>query len=157
MRRHRVRYSILQLMLGMIIVAVLCASLLNQSPWYRATLGTLTSGMILNAVLASLFSTGERRAFALSYFIGAIFFLTGLYTYAVSLPYLLTLEFQKWLTAFSSVPVDQENFLIVAAIFWLQLTCLASGIIGRAWYRNAVASKSKAPLDMPRDLHAKAI
>ncbi len=156
MPRHRVRYSILQLMLGMIIVAFFCASLLNQSPWYRATLATLTSGMILNAVLASLFTTGERRAFALSYFIGAIFFLTGIYTYAVSLPYLLTMEFQKWLTAFSSVPVDQENFLIVAAIFWLQITCLASGIIGGAWYRNAIASKSRAPADMSVDLNAKA-
>jgi uncharacterized membrane protein len=134
---RRTRFSILHLLFGMSVVALFVASLLNQSPWYRATLGTLTSGMILNAILASLFTTGERRALALSYFIGAIFFGAGMYTYVVSLPYLLTVEFLPWLSSFSSVPIDEENYLIVAAIFWLQVTCMASAIIGRAWYRNS--------------------
>ncbi len=138
---RKARFSIFQMMAGTVIVAVFCAALFNENQWWRATLGTITMGMILNALLAAIFSNGERRAFSLSYFVGAVFFLPGLYTYAASLPYLLTITLMDLIGGYTSSGPKRENFLIVAGIFWMQITCLSSAMIGRVWYRRAIAEQ----------------
>jgi len=114
-------------MLAAVVVAIFCEALFNNNQWWRATLITITTGMILNSLLAAIFTNGERRAFSLSYFVGAIFFALGVQTYVVSLPYLLTVEVAvealEWYKAYAPNPPDEENFSIVATIFWLQVTC----------------------------------
>ena len=136
------RFSILQLMAAMIVLAMFFVALFNNNEWWRATLGTITMGMILNSMLAAIFARGERRAVSLSYFLGAIFFLLGIYSYIASLPYLLTLRLFEFLEANSATPPDSENFYIVAGIFWLQFTCWLSALIGRRWYRRTLAESA---------------
>jgi hypothetical protein len=128
------RFSIIHMMIGMAIIAVFCAALFNESRWWRATLGTVTSGMILNSLLAAIFSVGERRAFSLSYFVGALFFVMGIYTYVASLPYLITISLMEWIGDYAGP--RRENFLVVSSLFWLQVTCIGSAFIGRLWYRR---------------------
>ena len=113
-------------MFATVIIAVWSVALFNDNQWWRATLGTITMAMILNALLAAIFTQGERWAFSLSYFVGALFFSLGVYTYIASLPYLLTLKALELVKAYASSPPKDENFLIVAAIFWLQITCYSS-------------------------------
>ena len=138
------RFSVLQLMFATVIIAVWSVALFNDNQWWRATLGTITMAMILNALLAAIFTQGERWAFSLSYFVGALFFSLGVYTYVATLPYLLTLKALELVKSYASSPPKDENFLIVAAIFWLQITCYSSGIVGRAWYRRTLTEKAKA-------------
>ncbi len=130
------RFSVFQLMLATVVFAVFSVALFNDNQWWRATLGTVTMAMILNALLASIFTKGERWAFSLSYFVGALFFTLGIYTYVVSLPYLLTVKAYELVKAYASNPPNEENFMIVATIFWIQVTCYSSGIVGRIWYRR---------------------
>ena len=137
------RFSVLQLMVATVVIAIFCVALFNDNEWWRATLGTITMAMILNALLAAIFTHGERWAFSLSYFVGALFFSLGLYTYVASLPYLLTLKALELVKAYASSPPKDQNFLIVASIFWLQVTCYSSAIVGRTWYRRTLAEQAK--------------
>ena len=131
-----------------IVIAVFSAALVHENEWLRAFLGTLTMGMILNAMLASIFSRGEIRAKSLSFFLGAIFFLFGLYSYIASLPYLVTIKLFEFLEASSTTTPDDENFFIVAGIFWLQATCHLSAMMGLRWYRaSRVAIKSEMTIE----------
>ncbi len=133
---RKARFSVSQLLVATSVVALICESLFNNNQWWSATLGTITMGMILNSLLTAIFTKGERWAFSLSYFVGALFFSLGLYTYVASLPYLLTLKAMEMAKTYAPNPPDENNFLIVAAIFWLQLTCYSAGIVGRMWYRR---------------------
>ena len=143
---RKTRFSVLQLMVATVVIAVFSVALFNDNEWWRATLGTITMAMILNALLASIFTKGERWAFSLSYFVGAVFFTFGVYTYAASLPYLLTVKAYELVKAYASSPPNNENFLIVAVIFWIQITCYSSGIVGRAWYRKTLAENAASAL-----------
>ena len=140
---RKARFSVLQLMFATVVIAVFSVALFNDNQWWRATLGTITMAMILNALLAAIFTKGERWAFSLSYFVGALFFLLGIYTYVASLPYLLTLKALEFVKAYASSPPEDENFLIVAGIFWLQVTCYSSGLVGRVWYRRTLAENAE--------------
>jgi hypothetical protein len=93
--------------------------------------------MALVAMLASVFARGERRVFALGYFLGAVFFPIALYGYMASLPYLLTVKLYDFGDNLSPGMLVRENFYIVAAIFWLQFTCITSGFLGLTWQRSA--------------------
>jgi hypothetical protein len=140
---RKTRFSVLQLMVATVVIAVFSVALFNDNEWWRATLGTVTTAMILNALLAAIFTKGERWAFSLSYFVGAVFFAFGVYTYVASLPYLLTVKAYELVKAYASSPPNEENFMIVAIIFWIQITCYSSGIVGRAWYRKTLAEKTQ--------------
>ncbi len=142
MHRQKARFSVLQLMLATVVIAVFSVALFNDNQWWRATLGTITMAMILNSLLAAIFTKGERWAFSLSYFLGALFVMFGAYTYVASLPYLLTMKSLEFVKAYASSPPDDENFLIVAVIFWIQVTCYSSGMVGRTWYRRTLADKA---------------
>jgi hypothetical protein len=131
-------------MLVTVVAAVFCAALFTDNAWWRATLGTVTMAMILNALLAAIFTKGERWAFSLSYFVGALFFTIGIYTYVASLPYMLTVKAYELVQAFASNPPNEQNFMIVATIFWIQVTCYSSGIVGRVWYRRTASAKEPA-------------
>lgn len=137
------RFSVLQLMLVTVITALFSVALFTDNQWWRATLGTITTAMILNSLLAAIFTRGERRAFSLSYFVGSVFFAIGVYTYMVSLPYLLTIKALELVKAYATNPPSDENFLIVATIFWIHVTCYSSGLAGRAWYRHTQTSLDK--------------
>lgn len=142
MLSRKTRFSLSNLMVATVFFAVFSVALFNDNEWVRATLGTVTMAMILNSLLAAIFTHGPRRAFSLSYFVGAVFFTIGLYTYVASLPYLLTMKAFEFVEAYASKPPNQENFLIVASIFWIQVTCYSSGIVGRSWYRRTLAENS---------------
>jgi hypothetical protein len=130
-----------------VVSALFCVALFNDNEWWRATLGTITTAMILNALLAGVFLRGERQAYSLSYFLGAVFFATGIYTYAISLPYLITVKVLELSKALATHPPSEENFFVVATIFWLQVTCFSSAYLGRLWYRRRL--ESLAPLPTP--------
>jgi hypothetical protein len=147
MFRRKTRFSVLQLMAATVVTAVFSVALFSDNQWWRATMGTITMAMILNALLAAIFTKGERWAFSLSYFVGALFFPISVYTYVVSLPYLLTIKAYEIVKAYASSPPNEENFLIVATIFWIQVTCYTSGIVGRGWYRRTLAEKATAVVD----------
>lgn len=138
------RFSVFQLLVGMVVAAVFCVALFNENEWWRATLGTVTSAMILNSLLAAIFAKGKKRAFALSFFAGAGFCPLMAYTYVASLPFLITRKLMLWINEFTSSPLSQENFYVVASIFWIQVTCWISGYIGLAWYNSSESSKSPA-------------
>lgn len=131
-------FSIWTAMGWMSIAAVFCAAALTDNEWLRASLGSITSAMIVNAMLQAIFTRGEQRAFALSFFLGAVFFGPSLYTAIASLPYLLTMRLVEVLKSMGmlSGSDSQQNFLILATIFWLQFVCYASGFTGRYWYRR---------------------
>ncbi|MCA9194893.1 MAG: hypothetical protein KDB03_24145 [Planctomycetales bacterium] len=131
------RFSIRQLLLATAIVALFCVAFVTENPWWRATLGTLTMGMLLNALVAAIFARGEQRAYSLSFFLGAVFFFFGFYTYMVSLPYMITIKFYDYLSNSLPVQPDEENFMLVAIIFWLQVLCLTTAQLGLAWYRRS--------------------
>jgi hypothetical protein len=139
---RKTRFSVLQLMVATVVIAIFSVALFNDNQWWRATLVTITMAMILNSLLASIFTKGERWAFSLSYFVGAVFFALGVYTYAVSLPYLLTIKAYEFVKAYASSPPNNENFMIVACVFWIQSTCYSSGVVGRVWYRRTLAEKA---------------
>lgn len=144
MFRNNARFSVLNLMAVTVVTALFCVALFNDNQWWRATLGTITTAMILNALLAGVFMRGERQAYSLSYFIGAVFFATGVYTYSISLPYLLTVKVLELSKAFASHPPSDDNYYIVAAIFWLQVTCFSSAYLGRLWYRRRLGEQTMA-------------
>jgi len=144
MLSRKTRFSVLQLMAATVVIAVFSVALFNDNQWWRATLGTITMAMILNSLLAAISTKGERWAFSLSYFVGALFVTLGAYTYVASLPYLLTMKALELVKAYASSPPNDQNFQIVAVIFWLQVTCYSSGIVGRAWYRRTLAEKTNA-------------
>jgi hypothetical protein len=154
---RKTRFSVLQLMFATVVIAVFSVALFNDNQWWRATLGTITMAMILNSLLAAIFTKGERWAFSLSYFVGALFFALGVYTYVVSLPYLLTLKALEFVKAYASSPPSDENFLIVAVIFWIQVTCYSSGIVGRKWYRRTLAEKASSAASQPSVLSAEVV
>lgn len=143
MSSRKARFTVLQLMAATVVIAVFCVALFTDNSWWRATLGTISMAMLLNSLLAAIFTHGERRAFSLSYFVAALFFFSvGVYGHTVSLPYLLTLKAFEVLEAHGAHPPNKENFLIVAGIFWLQLTCYSSALVGRGWYRRAISAKA---------------
>ncbi len=131
------RFSVLHLIVGTAIAAVYCAALFNESPWWRATLGTITLAMLLNSALAAIYATGLKRVFAVGFLIGAIFFVLGIYSSIAeaSLPVLLTTKLLEWLQALS-IRIQEKNYLLVASIFWLQATCLASGYAAIWWHKS---------------------
>ena len=143
--KQNARFSIIYLMFGTTVIAVFCAALFNESQWWRATLGTISMALILNSLLAAIYSRGERRVFSLSYFLGAVFFVPGMYTYMASLPYLITINLMDLLGVLAGP--RRGNFMVVATIFWLQLTCLSSGFIGLRWYRK---TKQESNTELPQ-------
>ncbi len=149
----KTRFSVKQLMVATVVIAVFSVALFNDNEWWRATLGTITMAMILNSLLAAIFTKGERWAFSLGYFVGAIFFTFGVYTYPASLPYLLTVKANEFVKAYASSPPSEENFMIVALIFWVQVTCYSSGIAGRFWYRRTLAEKTARLADTAPEIN----
>jgi hypothetical protein len=135
-------FGLWELMIVMALVAVYCSGLFIQNEWVRASLGTITAASILNAMLAAIYSRGERRVFALSYFLGAVFFPVACYGYMASLPFLLTQKLYEICDSLSPGSFKGENFWIVATVFWLQFSCTASGFLGLAWHRSTIAENS---------------
>lgn len=138
-------FSISNIMFAMVVAAIFSAALFQESPWWRATLGTITLAMILNGMLAGIFARGERRVFGLSFFLGAVFFAPSCYTFQASLPFMITSKLLEIARVYTARPINTENFYIVAVIFWLQLTCFAAGFAGLYWHRSSKKSDALSP------------
>lgn len=129
------RYSVRQLMQQTAIASLFFAALLHENQWWRATLGTVTIAMIFNELLAIIYASGTRRAFAIGHSMAAFLLPFSLYAAGFTLPYLITLELLKWIKSIQ--PIDETNFYVVMGIFWVQVACRASGTLGMYWYRHS--------------------
>ncbi len=143
---HRTRYTIIQLLLLTMFAGFFCAVLMNDNEWLRATLVTAALGMGLNALLAAIFARGQRQAFAIGYVAGTVFFGLSINAYAVTLPFLLTVELRKWIEATSPTPPGEEHFVVIMSVFWITLTAIVSGRIGQAWH-NRIQTERLAARD----------
>ena len=129
----RRRFSVRQLMMQTAVASLFFASLFHENQWWRATLGTVTLTMIFNELVATIYATGSRRAFAVGHSLAAALFPFSLYGSAFLLPYLFSVELLKVIEALQ--PVDSTNYWVVIGIFWLQLSCRGSGYLAVYWYR----------------------
>ncbi len=86
------------------------------------------AAMIFNELLASIYARGARRAFAIGHSLAAVLFPLTLYSIGLSLPHLITIELLEFLETLQTI--DEENYLIVMAIFWLHVWCRSSGYLG---------------------------
>lgn len=129
------RYSVKQVMLQTAIASLLFAALFHENEWLRAILFTVTVGMIFNEILAIIYATGNRRAFAIGHSIAVVFFPLCYWGVTFSLPYLLTMKLLNFMKLLQNV--NEENFWIVAAIFWTHVTCRSSGYLAVLWNRSS--------------------
>ncbi len=146
MRQATARYTILHLLLLTVIVAFYYVALLTESPWWRATLMTISLCLFLQSIIASIITRGERQAFALGYMASTLFFLVSLYaSFGIeTLPYLLTQMLWTKIATVSTSPPSEEHFYIVAALFWSQTCSYTGGALSRRWHRqrSAVAGET---------------
>lgn len=135
-------WTLAQLMLVTAGVAVFCVVLLNENQWLRATYVTAALSAGLNALVAAILARGERQAFAIGFVAGVAFFAASALAASVTLPFLLTMELLEWLRSARPTPPSEEHFYIVTSVFWVLLTAISSGYLGRWWYRAAQAQKA---------------
>lgn len=140
-------FGVLHLLVAISVLAVFSAALFHENEWWRAILGTSTSMLILNSIFASIFARGEQRAFALSYFIGAVFCPIMAYSYMVSLPFLITQKLEEFIQNLTAGEFNTQNFYTIALLFWINVTCITSGYMGRAWYRRNVRTNEQQPIN----------
>lgn len=135
------RYTILHLM-GVTVVFALCfVSLLNESPWWRALLMTVTLCLVLNSLIGSAVRRGRDQAFSVGFAISSFFFLVSLYTLAgiETIPLLLTQHTYAYLVNYSTTPPSSEHFYIVATLIWGLACAYSGGLLGRRWYNQRTA------------------
>lgn len=122
------------------IASLFFAALLHENQWWRATLFTVTLAMIFNELVAAIYAQGARRAFAVGHSLAAMLFPLTLYGIGLTLPHLITVELLKIIETLQ--PINEENYLIVMVIFWLQLSCRSSGYLGVYWFRQTRSSQT---------------
>ncbi|MCG8651812.1 MAG: hypothetical protein MI861_18370 [Pirellulales bacterium] len=138
MRFGNVRYTILQLMLFTVLVALYYVALVNESPWWRATLMTICLCLFLNSIIASIVARGERQSFALGYMMATFFYLFSLYaSFGIeTLPLLLTQSLWANIVVMGSEPPSEEHFYVIAGMFWSQMFSFSGGALALRWYRH---------------------
>jgi hypothetical protein len=130
----KARFSLAQLLMLTAAVAVSCVVLMNENEWLRAAYVTASLGILLNALIAAVFSRGERQAFFIGFLVGAVFCGTaGLYSAGFTLPYLLSVELHKWLKQSVSHPPSDMHFATVMGISWIMASAVASGCLACRW------------------------
>jgi hypothetical protein len=141
MTTSKSRFTIAQLLLLTAGVAVFCVVLMNENKWLRATYVTASLVIALNALIAAIFARGEQQAFAIGFVVGTLFFGVAANGGIFTLPFLLTLELQKWITSFTTSPPSDEHFGVVMGIFWAMLTAASSGLLGQRWHRSVAVRR----------------
>jgi hypothetical protein len=130
----KTRFSLAQLLTLTAAVAVSCVVLMNENEWLRAAYVTASLGILLNALIAAIFSRGQRQVFSIGFIAGAVFCGTaGLYSAGFTLPYLLSIELQKWIKQSASHPPSDMHFAIVMGISWTIATATMSGFLACKW------------------------
>ncbi len=138
------RFSVKQIMAQTAVASLFCAALVQENEWWLATLVTVTMGVIFYQLLLAVFGVGVYRAFAIGHTLSAMLVPFSLYAQQLTLPFLLTREFLRFMQNFRSV--DEGNFAIVAFIFWLHLSCRSAGYTAAYLY----IQRTKAPLHEKR-------
>lgn len=132
----KIRFSIVQLLVLMTGIALFFIILMNENEWLFATYTTLLGGVVLGVLVTAICARGERQFFSLGFICCFPVYYISIYSYAVSLPYLLTVKFYEFLeSANVDVPSD-DHFLVVMGSFWIFLTSFGMGRLGQYWYRK---------------------
>ena len=140
MQNGRVFYSILHVMAVTAIAAIGFNTLLNESPWWRATLTTLTLGLVLNSLIRCAVCRGAKQAYAIGFAVSSFFYLLSLYTLAglETLPLLITQHAHVYLAQHTASPPSEEHFFLVAIIIWGLACAYAGGLAARHWHARRV-------------------
>jgi hypothetical protein len=141
MKAGRARHTILHLLFVTAVAALGFATLFNESPWWRASLMTLTLCLVLKALIAAVICRGARQAFSLGFVISTVFFLLSLYTLAgvETLPYLLTQLVWEHVVIRATTPPSSEHFYMVSVILWGLGCAYSGGLLSVRWYSHRVA------------------
>jgi hypothetical protein len=132
---RRLRFSIAQIFLFTIGVAVFCFILVTDNPWLRATYVTAALAIALQALIAAIFTRGERQIFAIGFVLGLVFAGASTPAASVTLPFLITIELHDWLEAGMATPPGEEHFMIVMTVFWVLLAATSSAFLSLVWHR----------------------
>ena len=125
--------------LTMALVAIVIASLLNESRWISSSLTTIAHVALVASLVCAIFSIGERRAFALGFFVAGMGCLLSAYLYGYSLLYLITETVYDILSSHSSAPPSEDHFYLVAALIWGISFAWLGGLAAVHWHRQSTA------------------
>ena len=136
MRQGRVFYSIIHLMCVTAMAALCFNTLLTESPWWRATLTTLTLGLVMNSLIGSAVCRGPKQAYSIGFAISSFFYTISLYTLMglETLPLLITQHARAYLVKHTVSPPSEDHFYLISVIAW-GLACAYTGaLLARHWY-----------------------
>jgi hypothetical protein len=142
MRFGSARYTILHLLLLTMLVALYYVAMLTESPWWRATLMTISLCLFLNSIIASIIARGSRQAFALGYMVSTFFYLISLYASLgiETLPFLLTQMLWTKMATISLSPPSEEHFYVIAGLFWAQVFAYTGALMSLRWYHQRMSA-----------------
>lgn len=132
---RRLRFSIAQLVAFTVGVAVFCFVLVNDNEWLRAAFVTAALCAAFHAVIAAIFTRGERQIFAIGFVLGTLFAGASAPAAGVTLPYVITVKLAEWIKQTMTSPPSDEHFLIVMGVFWALLAATSSAFVSLAWHR----------------------
>ncbi len=132
----KIRFSIVQLLCLMTVIALLVVVLMNENEWLFATYTTLLGGVVLSVLVTSICARGERQFFSLGFICCFPVYYISIYSYAVSLPYLLTVRLYEFLKSANVDMPSDDHFYIVMGSFWILLTSFGMGRLGQYWFRR---------------------
>ncbi len=132
---RRIRFSIAQLFLFTVGVAVFCFVLVTDNEWLRAAYVTAALGAAFHALIAAIFTRGERQIFAIGFVLGILFSGAAMPIAGVTLPGLITVELYKWISQAMATPPDDDHVMTVMIIFWVLLAATSSAYASLAWHR----------------------
>jgi len=82
---RRWRFSLASALLGITLLSVALAALVNANPWWWSVVYTATFLTFLGAWLTAIFARGETRAFAVGVVLASVFYMLHYYA-----PFLLS-------------------------------------------------------------------
>lgn len=142
MQKGRVYYSILHVMVGTAIAALCFNTLVNESPWWRATLMTFTLGAVMNSLICTAICRGSKQAFSIGFSISSFFYLISLYTLAgvETLPMLLTQLAYEHVVDYAASPISESHFYMVAIVVWGLVCAYCGGWFGKFLFARRQSS-----------------
>lgn len=132
---RRLRFSIAQLFLFTVGVAFFCFVLVTDNDWLRAAYVTAALCLAFHAVIAAIFTRGERQIFAIGFVLGTLFAGAAIPAAGVTLPFLITIKLIEWIKQTMASPPSDEHFMIVMGVFWALLSATSSAFVSLAWHR----------------------
>ena len=133
-------YSIKKMALATALIAIGIAAMLNESRWVSSSLWTIAHTALIASLVCSIFSVGERRAFALGFFATGVSCLLSAYTFGYSLPYLIIETLYENLESNSSAVPSEDHFTVVAGVLWGISFAWLGGLAAIHWHRESLAA-----------------